>query len=844
MATVRNEDALPLAAERQFIVDGQSGGILPHYFMQQLTEISGQYRPDESQDMINDLNALLLRLDYGTDMASVAAAHKATSEEETGYWAGRYALFDSEGTRYWLEMREEGASIDVDGAVIKDYSLVAGLLKLGNTQHAFELQLVPAVSMEVMGQPTFDAQSIINANRARCSGSVTITVDGKVRTLKVEGKCGCFSREGVASAVDGDPAAMWAGHHTLVDTTGKDWKWHDDQLHVAQEGAALTVKLGAVAATNVRFGDNVLQCDFGKAGEKDAARFIGRFSLDVDGSKRMHGAFDKAGDIRSTTGFLTTPATALKHAMKASYVKLGAGQDNTPVLSIDMTAHTDGQEYDLPDGVAGIAYKVKLKLESTPAGAAYTWSIPNDSENVSGKAFTVAPATTAAGVAEPTTGLLTGTPQATFYSFKVVAKDARGVLRSFVFKLRLADKGAMRIVPLDLGTIQGEVELTLPTGVERNRYALLLDPKNIPSTVKQPLQWSLVAPDATYGNIFDIASFSMDEKLGALYGAFGETEHAGHAHITLGLAATGKDLAGKDIDVVLPIKLHIPVESRLPFAPGFTELPPVVRNRHYRVRLSATGGDMPYRWSCGDTSALPNGLKFDPDKAEISGTVSDVRSAQQTIGVDFTISGGDKVIMNSTHVTLFFDMQEPEQVAKEATDWILFVISLAGLGAIAFFFGSTVKKIHDFVKDGVTLDPEKISKEGEGLHNAKFKENFIDYKTKLSTAITVALDPDKNADAKNALETARDLAFHQQSEWTLKRDAMQRDLNTLQTEYDHEDTSLARKAELALEIRELDAKYFLADSKREEAGKRHLELDADVRGNEHENRRRERFHGL
>src|SRR6516165_5723610 len=72
------------------------------------------------------IEQLLTGLGYATDVDTVFSELTAGQDEELGYWAGRYCLFDRDGNRFDLVVGRDGATLTVPPALIDMTSLPAG----------------------------------------------------------------------------------------------------------------------------------------------------------------------------------------------------------------------------------------------------------------------------------------------------------------------------------------------------------------------------------------------------------------------------------------------------------------------------------------------------------------------------------------------------------------------------------------------------------------------------------------------------------------------------------------------------------------------------------------------
>src|SRR5262245_50064823 len=95
----------------QFWKDVAGRSLLPHYVFGRFGQISAKFMADEADEMEDELDNVLDGLYTGLTMADVVATREAARQNETGCWAGRYALIDDAGYAYVLQVSDGGANV-------------------------------------------------------------------------------------------------------------------------------------------------------------------------------------------------------------------------------------------------------------------------------------------------------------------------------------------------------------------------------------------------------------------------------------------------------------------------------------------------------------------------------------------------------------------------------------------------------------------------------------------------------------------------------------------------------------------------------------------------------------
>ena len=234
MATASSTSAPVLTpsqqAAREFWRQAGADGMPPFYIMSQYY---AQLRAnsDNLPQVTAALNQLLTGLAYATDIDTVFSEFDAGQDEELGYWAGRYSLFDSAGHRFDLVVGRDGATLTVPPAlvdmaalpasadlatvtVLPQYGLQPGRAPIANAQCQGSLRFTLPVS-----DASLDTPSRRRCSRRRCRAARGRSWWGAALAQPLHGKRGAWTQAGVAQVADGDPAAAWYGQYVLLDVT-------------------------------------------------------------------------------------------------------------------------------------------------------------------------------------------------------------------------------------------------------------------------------------------------------------------------------------------------------------------------------------------------------------------------------------------------------------------------------------------------------------------------------------------------------------------------------------------------------------------------------------------------
>jgi hypothetical protein len=217
-------------AAREFWRQAGADGMPPFYIMSQYyAQLSAN--GDNVPAVTAAIDQLLTGLAYATDVDTVLREFDAGQEEELGYWAGRYCLFDADGNRFDLVVGRDSATLTVPPALVAGLALPAdtdlasvtvlsstgfsqGVLQLANAQCQGTLRFVLPVS-----DASFDSAepaALFQATAPQCQGTIAV---GGGAARPVQGKRGAWTPAGVQQVADGDPAAAWYGQYVLLDVT-------------------------------------------------------------------------------------------------------------------------------------------------------------------------------------------------------------------------------------------------------------------------------------------------------------------------------------------------------------------------------------------------------------------------------------------------------------------------------------------------------------------------------------------------------------------------------------------------------------------------------------------------
>src|SRR3954451_11888651 len=342
-------------AAREFWRQAGADGMPPFYVM-------SQYYAQQSANSDNlpavtaALEQLLTRLGYETDIDTVFSELTAGQEEELGYWAGHYCLFDSDGNRFDLVVGRNGATLTVPPALVDVTKLPAGadiasvtvlsgasfndgVLQLANAQFQASLSFALPVSDADFDSPD-PVTAMFQSTAPRCTGTFA-AVGGAAGSRAVTGKRGAWTQTGVNQTADGDPASAWYGQYVLLDVTdvmaavqagGTDtatasvvqvservYIYNDPQFGLTfQWGDGNNAKYGG----NVTYNNNVLQCP---DEDDDTINYAMQFTAPQAGAAEINLAVLTMGVVRSYKGYwadrYTPPNLSQNPALQARLAK-------------------------------------------------------------------------------------------------------------------------------------------------------------------------------------------------------------------------------------------------------------------------------------------------------------------------------------------------------------------------------------------------------------------------------------------------------------------------------------------------------------------------------------------
>jgi len=267
----------------------------------------------------------------------------------------------------------------------------------------------------------------------------------------------------------------------------------------------------------------------------------------------------------------------------------------------------------LPNGMLTRPYGARL--EATGGTAPYTWSCASGDLSALGL-------TLDASTGDLTATSLTGSAGTHSFTFKVT--DANNDSETVTLDLEVAEN-------LEITTV------SLPNGQEGQTYNEQLQS----SGGFSPLTWSCVSGDLS------TVGLSLNPSTGKLSG-IAPAYCSGTYNFRFRLTDAAGFAAEKDLSVTIaPAPLIVTTSS----------LNDAVKTKPYSQTLQASGGVLPYQWSCtnGDLSAI--GLSLDSSSGEISGIPSGAAGAY-----DFTFKVED-ANRNSFSKTLQIRVVEPLEIA-------------------------------------------------------------------------------------------------------------------------------------------------------------------------------------
>ena len=174
--------------------------------------------------------------------------------------------------------------------------------------------------------------------------------------------------------------------------------------------------------------------------------------------------------------------------------------------------------------------------------------------------------------------------------------------------------------------------------------------------------------------------------------------HVGKGHNPFTIKVTSSD--------TIELKLNLEIMGLRLIEISSPELRPVTLRREFKAELTAAGGRDPYKWELldfvlDDKNAVKSdaqgnpyfgveGLTFATDpttgKATIAGTVSDPSKSGVKMGVRVAVQSAPTLIMDTTTETLYVQVVEPEEQAKDIQGWVAFGILLfvTGIPVVGF----------------------------------------------------------------------------------------------------------------------------------------------------------------
>jgi hypothetical protein len=391
-------------AAREFWRQAGADGMPPFYIMSQYyAQLSAN--SDNLPAVTAALEQLLTGLAYATDVDTVLSEFTAGQDEELGYWAGRYGLFDSAGNRFDLVVGRDSATLTVPPALVDVQALPAttdlatvtvlnstgfsqGVLSLTNAQCQASLRFTLPVSDTSFDAP--EPAALFQAMAPQCTGTVVVVGGANAGTHSVTGKRGAWTQAGVAQAADGDPAAAWYGQYILLDVTDVTAVVQvADPVFIYDDPTyGLTFQWGASTyGSNVTYSNNVLRC---ADQDDDTTQYMMQFVAPQVGGAELNLAVSRAGVVRSYKGYWVdayTAPTALtqgRQAPRRLTAEPGAGGSYTAgsgySQAIDVSKLTAGDppkinKIALLHGVVGNPYTLTLQLTGAAATDTFAWTL-------------------------------------------------------------------------------------------------------------------------------------------------------------------------------------------------------------------------------------------------------------------------------------------------------------------------------------------------------------------------------------------------------------------------------------------------------------------------------------
>lgn len=245
-------------------------------------------------------------------------------------------------------------------------------------------------------------------------------------------------------------------------------------------------------------------------------------------------------------------------------------------------------------------------------------------------------------------------------------------------------------VPVAKINVMSSVE-ELPMADETSPYWLVLEASNLPSSETGDGTWSYIDADSPTPSIFDLTQLAGSNGRRALFRiSTGETQVSGIHKVRVSYQVSGK--------TAHQVTLKIEMQSLQNMELINSEMPEVVRDCDYVVKLMVNGGLPPYSWSedisglpavTGSTTpptGFPPGLTFDAANGIIKGKVTAESASQRVYSVGLVCKGDPtRVIIQPLKVTLFFKVVEPTQLygTDRASVWLS--VGAALVGAIGIF---------------------------------------------------------------------------------------------------------------------------------------------------------------
>jgi hypothetical protein len=393
-------------AAREFWRQAGADGIPPFYIMSQYYAQLHANR-DNLPQVTAALEQLLTGLAYATDVDTVLSQFSAGKDEELGYWAGRYGLFDSAGHRFDLVVGRDSATLTVppalvEGLALPDHTDLAtvtvlnstgfsqGVLSLTNAQCQASLHFTLPVSDTSFDAP--EPAALFEATAPQCTGTVVVGSGANADTHSVTGKRGAWTQAGVAQVADGDPAAAWYGQYVLLDVTDVTAVVQaPERVSIYNDPTyGLTFQWGASTyGSNVTYSNNVLQC---ADQDDDTTQYVMQFVAPQAGAAELNLAVSRAGVVRSYRGYWVAsaplppaaptlraprprPAGLLRGAAAAAAAAGGGVSQAIDVSKLTAGGPPKINTIALLVGAVGNDYTLTLQLTGCAATDTFTWTV-------------------------------------------------------------------------------------------------------------------------------------------------------------------------------------------------------------------------------------------------------------------------------------------------------------------------------------------------------------------------------------------------------------------------------------------------------------------------------------